>query len=68
MNFLDQNTTLRRSNTGNTFHLASCRYAANSLPWIWAEGKTRDQVSVTQLNGLHPCGVCKPLDALPVTL
>ena len=58
-------TILHRSRN-DKFHRADCRYADPSLPWIWAEGKTREQVCDTaELNGIAPCKVCEPRLALP---
>jgi hypothetical protein len=65
MSFLDTVTVLRRNSKSNTYHRAGCGLAPRTVPWIWAEGKTRAEVADTERNGLHPCKACKPLDALP---
>ena len=58
-------TTLHRSNN-DKYHRADCRYANPSLPWEWAEGKSREDVREgAEPNGVLPCKVCKPLLALP---
>jgi methylphosphotriester-DNA--protein-cysteine methyltransferase len=63
--YLETVTTLRRSRWGNVYHRADCPRLKASLPWIWAEGKTRAEVAETLRNGLRPCQQCKPLEALP---
>lgn len=58
-------TTLHRS-WNDKYHRADCRYANPDLPWLWADGKTREEVKDRpEPNGVLPCKVCEPLLALP---
>lgn len=55
-------TRLRRSKNGDTVHAASCTRAGQTLPWIWAEGLTREQIlRACNDNGLRRCKFCDPL-------
>lgn len=67
--FLSAVTVLVR-NPRDMIHRRDCRYAGRSrtLPWIWAEGKTRAEVKSAEVNGLRMCKVCRPLDALPTSV
>lgn len=50
-----------RTNGGWTIHLATCRYAAAGLPWLWA-GDDVDRVNLACYEfGYHLCKVCNPL-------
>lgn len=63
--YMDKVTLLRRSRTGDYYHRATCpNLGTTSLPWLWAEGKTRQEVE-SQATELHPCKRCDPLAALP---
>lgn len=58
--WMNQETVLRRAKRGDTYHRTGCPRAKNTLPWLWAEGKTLEEVRQSWENGLKPCKVCKP--------
>lgn len=62
-NYLDTVTMFRRAKKGRTYHRAECLRAGNTLPWIWAEGRSREEIEASHANGLRPCKVCDPLGA-----
>ena len=64
--WMDADTVLRRSRTGDRYHRATCRLVgAKSLPWNWAEGRFREDLDEAKANGVMPCKVCDPDSALP---
>lgn len=67
--WMNKATVLRRSKHGNLYHRDGCRHLTEaSIPWIWAEGRTRAEVEDSHRNGLRPCKTCDPLGALPETI
>jgi hypothetical protein len=67
--YLDRVTILVR-NRRNMIHRRECRHAGRptTLPWIWAEGKTRAEVKASEANGLQFCRTCDPLAAVPAVI
>ena len=64
--WMNEVTVLRRSKRGDIYHRAGCRHLTEtSLPWQWAEGLTRAEVSESHRNGLRPCKTCDPIGAVP---
>lgn len=61
MDFMKRVTRLRRAKNGDTYHLTGCPRARNTVPWLWAEGKTKEEVESSHANGLRPCKICDPL-------
>ena len=49
------------------YHRADCRYANLDMHWVWADGKTRDQIEAGAApNGVLACKTCDPLAAIPI--
>jgi hypothetical protein len=58
-------TKLYRSRKSSIVHAANCkRIGSNSIPWLWAEDKTRAEVKAAEVNGLKWCKFCKPLEVI----
>lgn len=53
---------LVRSTNGRTIHRETCRRPGARTPWIWAAGRTRDEIRVTaSYLGVRACAFCRPL-------
>ena len=64
--YMDAVTVLVRN--CDKIHRRECRHAMGkkrTLPWLWAEGKTRAEVDAARINGLTFCQTCDPLGAVP---
>lgn len=52
---------VRAGKDRDTIHLRRCRYAAVSMPWVWAEGRSPQLIgAAARTNGLRLCKVCNP--------
>lgn len=61
--WMDTKTRFRRARSGDTIHMDGCNRAKNTIPWLFAEDKTDDEVFawVARSPWLHLCKICKPL-------
>lgn len=62
----DATTHLVRTKRGAMVHKRTCSYAAWGKPWVWAEGKSRNEILWgTQELDVGFCQRCFPLSDLP---
>jgi len=55
-------TKLVRSSNGLMVHASTCiRKGKKTIPWIWAEDKTRADVKAAETAGVRWCRYCDPL-------
>ncbi len=55
--------SLYRSRNGKTVHHATCAKIGASVPWLWADNLTDDEIGEGMLvGGLEQCSICRPLD------
>lgn len=61
----DSTSLLVRTKSGKMVHVRGCHYAHWGKPWVWAEGKTREEIGRdTMFLGISFCKTCKPLEAV----